>query len=144
MILILGFGLRYYSLSNSDNFRQNLSSSFSNRNSFRQNLSYHQLLDLPEFSSRVRFMSEKILFKAGEATVFAEEGQYTDAMPEVLIGDVGGPVVRNGDIFGRFIGLRRHMSRQCEVWSERRPRGIVGSELNRMGGDIGWGLGHLE
>lgn len=37
-------------------------------------------------------MSEKILFKTGEATVFAAEGQYTDAMPEVLIGDVSGPV----------------------------------------------------
>jgi len=37
-------------------------------------------------------MSERILFKTGEATVFAKEGQYTDAMPEVLIGDVGGPV----------------------------------------------------
>jgi 5,6,7,8-tetrahydromethanopterin hydro-lyase len=37
-------------------------------------------------------MAKKILFKAGEATVFASEGQYTDAMPEVLIGDVSGPV----------------------------------------------------
>ena len=37
-------------------------------------------------------MSDKILFKTGEATVFAAEGQYTDAMPEVLIGDVSGPV----------------------------------------------------
>jgi formaldehyde-activating enzyme len=37
-------------------------------------------------------MAEKILFKAGEATVFAKEGQFTDAMPEILIGDVSGPV----------------------------------------------------
>ena len=37
-------------------------------------------------------MADKILFKAGEATVFAEEGQFTDAMPEILIGDVSGPV----------------------------------------------------
>jgi 5,6,7,8-tetrahydromethanopterin hydro-lyase len=37
-------------------------------------------------------MTEKILFKAGEATVFAKEGQFTDAMPEILIGDVSGPV----------------------------------------------------
>ena len=33
-----------------------------------------------------------ILFKTGEATVFAAEGQYTDAMPEILIGSVNGPV----------------------------------------------------
>lgn len=33
-----------------------------------------------------------ILFKAGEATVFAADGQYTDAMPEILIGRVDGPV----------------------------------------------------
>jgi 5,6,7,8-tetrahydromethanopterin hydro-lyase len=37
-------------------------------------------------------MAKKIIFKAGEATVFASEGQYTDAMPEILIGDVSGPV----------------------------------------------------
>ena len=33
-----------------------------------------------------------IIFKTGEATVFAAEGQYTDAMPEILIGRVDGPV----------------------------------------------------
>jgi hypothetical protein len=27
-------------------------------------------------------MSEKIIFKSGESTVLAAEGQYTDAMPE--------------------------------------------------------------
>jgi formaldehyde-activating enzyme len=32
------------------------------------------------------------LFHAGEATVLAAEGQFTDAMPEVLIGRVDGPV----------------------------------------------------
>ena len=37
-------------------------------------------------------MANKIIFKAGEATVFASEGQYTDAMPEILVGDVNGPV----------------------------------------------------
>lgn len=35
---------------------------------------------------------EKIIFKSGEATVLAAEGQFTDAMPEILIGDVSGPV----------------------------------------------------
>ena len=34
----------------------------------------------------------KILFRAGEATIEGSEGQATDAMPEILIGDVDGPV----------------------------------------------------
>ncbi len=46
-------------------------------------------------------MGEKIIFKVGEATVFAREGQFTDAMPEVLIGDVSGPV---GHAFANMMG----------------------------------------
>jgi formaldehyde-activating enzyme len=42
-----------------------------------------------------------IIFKAGEATVLAAEGQYTDAMPEVLIGSVNGPV---GHAFASMMG----------------------------------------
>ncbi|MFO1417859.1 MAG: formaldehyde-activating enzyme [Methylotetracoccus sp.] len=37
-------------------------------------------------------MSAKIVFKAGEATVLAADDQATDAMPEILIGSVDGPV----------------------------------------------------
>ena len=37
-------------------------------------------------------MSEHIWLATGEATVLAAGGQFTDAMPEVLIGDVKGPV----------------------------------------------------
>jgi formaldehyde-activating enzyme len=37
-------------------------------------------------------MSSKYLFHAGEATVFAAAGQFTDAMPEILIGRSDGPV----------------------------------------------------
>ena len=37
-------------------------------------------------------MNTNYLFHAGEATVFAAEGQYTDAMPEIMIGRVDGPV----------------------------------------------------
>jgi 5,6,7,8-tetrahydromethanopterin hydro-lyase len=37
-------------------------------------------------------MMSEILFKTGEATVFAADGQATDAMPEILIGSVQGPV----------------------------------------------------
>lgn len=37
-------------------------------------------------------MSQDLTFRAGEATVFAAPGQATDAMPEILIGRVDGPV----------------------------------------------------
>lgn len=42
-----------------------------------------------------------IWFKVGEATVFAADGQYTDAMPEVLIGSVRGPA---GQAFASMMG----------------------------------------
>jgi formaldehyde-activating enzyme len=38
------------------------------------------------------FMSKNYVFHAGEATVLAAEGQFTDAMPEILIGRTDGPV----------------------------------------------------
>lgn len=37
-------------------------------------------------------MSQDFIFHAGEATVLAAEGQFTDAMPEILIGRTDGPV----------------------------------------------------
>jgi 5,6,7,8-tetrahydromethanopterin hydro-lyase len=37
-------------------------------------------------------MNKTYTFHAGEATVFAKEGQFTDAMPEILIGRTDGPV----------------------------------------------------
>ncbi len=37
-------------------------------------------------------MTVSHVFHAGEATVFAREGQFTDAMPEILIGRTDGPV----------------------------------------------------
>jgi formaldehyde-activating enzyme len=46
-------------------------------------------------------MTHPIHFRAGEATVFASEGQFTDAMPEVLIGAVDGPV---GQAFANMMG----------------------------------------
>ena len=42
-----------------------------------------------------------IWFRTGEATVLAAEGQFTDAMPEVLIGSVRGPV---GTAFASMMG----------------------------------------
>ena len=37
-------------------------------------------------------MNNDYVFHAGEATVLAAEGQFTDAMPEILIGRTNGPV----------------------------------------------------
>jgi len=37
-------------------------------------------------------MTQPYTFHAGEATVLAADGQFTDAMPEILIGRVNGPV----------------------------------------------------
>ncbi|MFM9913170.1 MAG: formaldehyde-activating enzyme [Methylophilaceae bacterium] len=37
-------------------------------------------------------MSDKIIFKTGEATVYSEGKDVTAAMPEILIGSVDGPV----------------------------------------------------
>ncbi|MBN8765104.1 MAG: formaldehyde-activating enzyme [Thiobacillus sp.] len=44
---------------------------------------------------------KKIIFKSGEATVLARAGQFTDAMPEILIGSVDGPV---GHAFANMMG----------------------------------------
>ena len=46
-------------------------------------------------------MSDEIWFKTGEATVFSSEGQGTDAMPEILIGNVKGPA---GHAFANLMG----------------------------------------
>jgi 5,6,7,8-tetrahydromethanopterin hydro-lyase len=37
-------------------------------------------------------MTTDLQFHAGEATVLAKDGQFTDAMPEILIGRTSGPV----------------------------------------------------
>lgn len=42
-----------------------------------------------------------LFFRTGEATVFAADGQYTDAMPEVVIGSVRGPA---GTAFATMMG----------------------------------------
>lgn len=62
-------------------------------------------------------MSE-IWLRAGEATVLAADGQFTDAMPEVMIGDVKGPV---GHAFAAMAGqVAGH------------PRMFVIRDLNQM------------
>ncbi|WP_374306290.1 formaldehyde-activating enzyme [Methylocella sp.] len=62
-------------------------------------------------------MSE-IWLRTGEATVLAAEGQFTDAMPEVMIGSVRGPV---GQAFAAMAGqVAGH------------PRMFVIRDLNQM------------
>ena len=53
-----------------------------------------------------------IWFKAGEATVLAAEGQFTDSMPEVLIGSVKGPV---GQAFASMMGQAEGHTRMFVV-----------------------------
>ena len=68
-------------------------------------------------------MSE-IWFRTGEATVLAADGQYTDAMPEVLIGSTRGPV---GQAFAGMMGQVQGHTRMFVVrdlnrekrWSHR-------------------------
>jgi 5,6,7,8-tetrahydromethanopterin hydro-lyase len=52
------------------------------------------------------------LFKTGEATVFAAEGQVTDAMPEVLIGSIKGPA---GQAFAAMMGQAQGHARMFVV-----------------------------
>ncbi|MGB3386949.1 MAG: formaldehyde-activating enzyme [Pseudaminobacter sp.] len=56
-------------------------------------------------------MSE-IWFRTGEATVLAAEGQATDAMPEVVIGSVKGPV---GHAFASMLGQVKGHTRMFVV-----------------------------
>jgi len=46
-------------------------------------------------------MSKPFAMRVGEATVFAREGQFTDAMAEIVIGAVDGPV---GHAFANLMG----------------------------------------
>jgi formaldehyde-activating enzyme len=50
--------------------------------------------------------------RAGEATVFASEGQFTDAMPELVIGSVDGPV---GQAFATMLGQTAGHTRMFAV-----------------------------
>jgi 5,6,7,8-tetrahydromethanopterin hydro-lyase len=57
-------------------------------------------------------MSERIVMKIGEATVFAKEGQFTDAMPEIVIGSIDGPV---GQAFAQMMGQTAGHTRMLAV-----------------------------
>jgi formaldehyde-activating enzyme len=54
----------------------------------------------------------EIWFRTGEATVLAAEGQATDAMPEVLIGSVKGPV---GTGFAAMLGQAKGHTRMFVI-----------------------------
>jgi formaldehyde-activating enzyme len=74
-------------------------------------------------------VSQKILFRSGEATVLAKDGQFTDAMPEILIGDVSGPV---GQAFANMMGqtaghTRMYAIRACN--QQVRPATIMVSKV---------------
>ena len=55
---------------------------------------------------------KEIIFRSGEATVFASAGQYTDAMPELVIGAVNGPV---GAAFASMMGQSAGHTRMFAV-----------------------------
>lgn len=54
----------------------------------------------------------EIWFRTGEATVLAAEGQATDAMPEVVIGSVKGPV---GTAFASMLGQSKGHTRMFAI-----------------------------
>ena len=58
----------------------------------------------------------KIVMRAGESTVFATNGQFTDAMPELVIGAVDGPV---GQAFATMMGQTAGHTRMFGIRSGR-------------------------
>jgi 5,6,7,8-tetrahydromethanopterin hydro-lyase len=57
-------------------------------------------------------MSKPFAMRVGEATVFAAEGQFTDAMAEIVIGSLDGPV---GQAFANLMGQSAGHSRMFVV-----------------------------
>ena len=89
-------------------------------------------------------MVERIIFRTGEATVEAKAGQFTDAMPEILIGDVSGPV---GQAFASMMGqsaghTRMFAIRDCNQMVKPAtmmvPKVTIkdGSTINLLGGVV--------
>jgi 5,6,7,8-tetrahydromethanopterin hydro-lyase len=80
-------------------------------------------------------MSNTILFKTGEATVLAADGQFTDAMPEILIGSTAGPV---GHAFANMMGqsaghTRMFAIRACNQMV--RPATMIVPKVTMKSGD---------
>lgn len=57
-------------------------------------------------------MNRPFAMRMGEATVFAREGQFTDAMAEIVIGSVDGPV---GQAFANLMGQTAGHTRMFAV-----------------------------
>lgn len=57
-------------------------------------------------------MSDPFIFKTGEATVYASHDQGTDAMPEIVMGRVDGPV---GQAFANLMGQTAGHTRMFAV-----------------------------
>lgn len=59
-------------------------------------------------------MSDKIVMRTGEATVFASAGQFTDAMPEIVIGQDGPVGAAFANLMGQTAGHTRMFAvRDC-------------------------------
>jgi len=57
-------------------------------------------------------MADVFAMRVGEATVFAAQGQYTDAMPEIVVGRIDGPV---GQAFANMMGQTAGHTRMLAV-----------------------------
>ena len=57
-------------------------------------------------------MKDPLIFKTGEATVYASHDQGTDAMPEIVLGRVDGPV---GQAFANLMGQTEGHTRMFAV-----------------------------
>lgn len=89
-------------------------------------------------------MSDSYWFRTGEATVFSSEGQGTDAMPEILIGDVKGPA---GHAFANLMGQTEGHTRMFAIRAcnqQVRPATIIvpkvtiksSAYVNLLGGPV--------
>jgi formaldehyde-activating enzyme len=80
-------------------------------------------------------MSNNIVFKTGEATVLAAVGQYTDAMPEILIGNIAGPV---GHAFANMMGQSAGHTRMFAIRAcnqQVRPATMIVPKVTMKSGD---------
>ena len=65
----------------------------------------------------------KIIFKAGEATVFSEGKDVTAAMPEILIGAVDGPVgAAFANMMAQSKGHTAMFAVRCLLYTSPSPR----------------------
>jgi formaldehyde-activating enzyme len=80
-------------------------------------------------------MSNNIVFKTGEATVLAADGQYTDAMPEILVGNTAGPV---GHAFANMMGQSAGHTRMFAIRAcnqQVRPATMIVPKVTMKSGD---------